>query len=67
ARIHNRMPVIVPDSVASEWLSTTTPASEIREIIAESRNELLAYPVSTYVNAPMNDGATCWERDEGEG
>jgi putative SOS response-associated peptidase YedK len=56
--IHDRMPVILPDTVWSEWLD---PANE--DIAALSSllvpypaDQMRAYPISTLVNNVRNDG-----------
>ncbi|MDQ2890724.1 MAG: SOS response-associated peptidase [Gemmatimonadota bacterium] len=60
-RIHHRMPVIVSDEHASDWLSDRSPAEAVRCVIADSDNELESVAVSLYVNSPGNDDQRCWE------
>ncbi|MEO9045921.1 MAG: SOS response-associated peptidase, partial [Gemmatimonadaceae bacterium] len=59
--IHHRMPVIVAEDAADAWLSVSTPKIEIQAILSRGVANLIAYPVSLYVNAPSNDGVRCWE------
>ena len=64
ARLHDRMPVILPRALFAEWL-------EPRELPRERLAELLrpcppdgmeAFPVSRQVNNPKNDASACAER-----
>ncbi len=59
--IHNRMPVILPAKHYDEWLD---PANQhvdaLRALLAPfPAEEMSAYPVSTYVNSPRNEGPEC--------
>jgi putative SOS response-associated peptidase YedK len=63
ATLHNRMPVVLPESSYSEWLD---PAND--DVVALSRlietgsvTDLRHYPVSLYVNNPKNEGPKCIE------
>ena len=60
-RIHERMPVILGDSAAWEaWLDPRTPESDLEQLFRPFPDEELhAYPVSTWVNRPGNDGPEC--------
>jgi putative SOS response-associated peptidase YedK len=64
AELHDRMPVILPPARFDEWLKTTPMAPErLQEILAPHPAEgMEAYPVSTYVNKPANDGPECIAR-----
>lgn len=64
--IHDRMPVIIAEAAADDWLGRETDATTIRAIIASAFDGLTSYPVSTYVNVPGNDDDTCWRPAETE-
>jgi len=58
APIHDRMPVVLPETAWGEWLDpdnhdTTTLT---RLLVPAPADEFLAYPVSTLVNKPGNQG-----------
>jgi putative SOS response-associated peptidase YedK len=59
--IHNRMPVIVPKDQEDVWLDTdmsdTTHVFSILKPYAH--HEMVAYEVSTLVNAPQNNSPDC--------
>jgi putative SOS response-associated peptidase YedK len=59
-RVHDRMPVIVPDTAYERWLD---PANvDVADLLeAWSGDALRAYPVSTRVNAVLNDDAQLCE------
>jgi putative SOS response-associated peptidase YedK len=60
--IHNRMPLIVPQSDYSKWLDNETPGKDVQDILHPYDTDgLEAYPVSTKVNAPKNDGPELYE------
>jgi len=64
AKIHDRMPVILPDASFDAWLDpkldeVATAAAMLRPAPPES---VAAYEVSTHVNSPRNDDAQCIER-----
>lgn len=64
ADLHDRMPVILPPVRFEEWLepSPLTP-ERLQELLApHPSKEMEAYPVSTYVNKPANDGPECIAR-----
>lgn len=57
AHIHDRMPVALDESCWRDWLDpSVTDRAEIRRIARPLQAALEAYPVSTSVNAPANDG-----------
>jgi len=62
--IHHRMPVILPREKYDEWMvpdSLTAP--RIAELLTpHSAVGMEAYPVSTHVNRPGNDGPECIAR-----
>ncbi len=63
ASIHNRMPVILPRPAIDLWLDTTAPdkGALLALLKPYSADEMEAYPVSHYVNSPMNDSPKCIE------
>jgi len=64
ADLHDRMPVMLPESEVDRWLSA--PADEIgdpREIPTEE-GELALRKVSKHVNTPRNDDPECIEPTE---
>jgi putative SOS response-associated peptidase YedK len=58
ARIHNRMPVIVPPERFGVWLDNSVcDRGELNKVLEPYPAERIeAYPVSTRVNSPKNDG-----------
>lgn len=58
ARLHDRMPVVLPRSTWSSWLDTdrVDAAAALETAAAVGVPELLAHPVSTRVNDVRNDG-----------
>jgi hypothetical protein len=58
--IHNRMPVILPPAAYAQWLQPgeADTAALLPLLAPYPADEMLAYPVSTLVNAP-NDLADC--------
>lgn len=63
ARIHDRMPVIVPPDRYRDWLAPGEADPEnLREFLgAYPAAEMQAEPVSTFVNSPKNEGPGCVE------
>lgn len=59
--IHSRMPVILADEAALEWINPDTEQGHLHAIIANSVRDLEMYPVSTYVNSSAHEGPACWE------
>ncbi|MFW5863092.1 MAG: SOS response-associated peptidase [Spirochaetota bacterium] len=56
ARVHNRMPVIIPENGYATWLDIANPPEEAQALLAPySADRMEAYPVSTMVNSPAND------------
>lgn len=55
--IHNRMPVILKKEHEEVWLTPeeTNTAKLLKLLQPYPSNEMVAYPVSTAVNRPMND------------
>ena len=58
------MPVILPPDHFAEWLKPQPLASDrLQELLVPHPSEgMEAYPVSTYVNKPANDGPECVAR-----
>ena len=61
--IHHRMPVILSPEHYDPWLDPgTSDAEELLPLLAPHASESMrAYPVSTHVNRPANDDASCVE------
>ncbi|MBN1429517.1 MAG: SOS response-associated peptidase [Anaerolineae bacterium] len=61
APIHDRMPVILPQSAWEEWLDPVEqPPAELDKFLRPyPANEMAAYPVSTLVNSAANDRPEC--------
>ena len=59
--LHHRMPVILPEDVYDEWLEPTPLAPDrlTNILVPHSPEGMQAYPVSTFVNKPANDGPEC--------
>ena len=57
AKIHNRMPVILPEKAHALWLQTgEADPKELSELLRPyPAEEMVAYPVSKLVNSPGND------------
>lgn len=57
ARIHNRMPVILPMDVLDEWLDPATPLGNLAPmLLAAPEDTLRMWPVTTAVNRVQVDG-----------
>jgi putative SOS response-associated peptidase YedK len=60
AKIHNRMPVILPAGARDRWLDPTSGEAELRDLLVPlPAQDLEAYEVSTLVNSPRNDSPEC--------
>lgn len=61
--IHDRMPVILPPEDYDEWLDPAVQkADDVSPLLKPYQQEdLITYPVSTYVNRPDHDSPTCVE------
>lgn len=59
ATLHNRMPVILPQSAREQWLDPAPQKPEFLQglLTQYPADEMTAYPVSTLVNSPANDRA----------
>ena len=63
--IHPRMPLILHPSSWDRWLHPETAPEELQGLLKPHVPEdLRAYPVSTVVNSPRNDGPECIEKVE---
>lgn len=61
SRLHNRMPVILPQSAYAQWLDPAPRKPEDLQalLVPYPTAAMTAYPVSTLVNSPGNDRAEC--------
>ncbi len=61
ARLHNRMPVILPNETYAQWLDPAPQSPDhLQKLLVPYPAEMMeAYPVSTRVNAPANDDPGC--------
>jgi putative SOS response-associated peptidase YedK len=59
--IHDRMPVILPDEEYARWLdSKNEDVEELQELLRPyPAEEMAAFPITTFVNSPRNDGPEC--------
>jgi len=56
--IHDRMPVILPPKVYSEWLDTTTKPARLQALLKPYPDTLMeTWAVGTDVNSPRNNSA----------
>lgn len=64
APIHNRMPVILPESTFDEWLDPSVADKDRLQRLLRpySSEEMDMYRVSTYVNKPGHNDERCLER-----
>jgi putative SOS response-associated peptidase YedK len=63
AKIHDRMPVILPPGARDRWLDAMAGEAELRELLVPLLDEdLEAYEVSALVNSPRNDSPECVRR-----
>jgi putative SOS response-associated peptidase YedK len=59
--IHNRMPVILPESAYEQWLTPKEVTSDTISplLVPYNPSQMKAYPVSRVVNNPRNDSPDC--------
>jgi putative SOS response-associated peptidase YedK len=58
--IHNRMPVILPGNREDQWLDTSTQPGDAMALLAPyPAEDMVAYPVSSWVNSPQNNSPDC--------
>jgi putative SOS response-associated peptidase YedK len=64
AAIHDRMPIVLPPKAHEDWLDPDAREGAALTAFASqaAEPEFDAYPVSTYVNVPRNQGERCIER-----
>jgi putative SOS response-associated peptidase YedK len=62
--IHNRMPVILAPKDYQRWLDPAIRQPQSLEPLLRAfpGDQMIAYPVSTYVNSPTRDDPKCIER-----
>jgi putative SOS response-associated peptidase YedK len=60
--LHDRMPVVVPDSAWDLWLDAAGASGELRAMLAPSDVALDIYPVVRLVNDVRNDGPELIDR-----
>ena len=66
AEIHNRMPAILAPEDYEAWLDPSTEASAAAGLIEPyPAEQMLATPVSTFVNNPKHEGPRCIESADG--
>ena len=63
AKVHDRMPVILPPDGYTAWLDSGTEPMVRHRLLAPYDSEAMAfYPVSPRVNSPANDDKACIAR-----
>jgi putative SOS response-associated peptidase YedK len=62
--IHDRMPVILPESAYEHWLDRGVDQPEAFALLLRPfpADKMTAYPVSPHVNSPAHDDPRCIER-----
>jgi putative SOS response-associated peptidase YedK len=61
--IHDRMPVILRDADLGHWLDPQCDAELLRSLLVPyAADDLVAEPVSAYVNSPQHDDSQCIAR-----
>lgn len=60
ATIHDRMPVILSPADYELWLDPASPLPAVQQLLQSyPAAQMHTYPVSSYVNSAINEGATC--------
>jgi putative SOS response-associated peptidase YedK len=60
AKIHDRMPVVLPEGARDRWLDPTASEAALRGLLVPlPAEDLEAYEVSPLVNSPGNDSPEC--------
>lgn len=61
--LHNRMPIILPPADYALWLDRSVQEPRLLQPLLRpfSTQDMMAYPVSLWVNSPQNDGPRCIE------
>ncbi len=64
--IHHRMPIILHPDAFYEWLNPDNQdTSKLENLLrAQTVQEFIAYPVSTYVNSPKHNDPKCIKHEE---
>ena len=63
--LHDRMPVILHQDQAKDWLDLETSAEELKQMTSPyPAEEMDAFPVSPVVNSPRNNGPECLEKQD---
>ncbi len=63
--IHDRMPLVLPRDAWDRWLDPElTELDDVSQLLAPRSPELVAHPVSPYVNDPRHDDPSCLEPSE---
>lgn len=58
--IHDRMPVILNPKHYDIWLDNATQSHDLQELLRPySATDMVAYPVSNWVNSPTHNDAVC--------
>ncbi len=60
--VHDRMPQMIAAVDADQWLHPDTPTTSAQALIQPWAGPLELHPVSTWLNTPRHDDATCAER-----
>ena len=68
SHVHPRMPVVLGPGLYEQWIDCEIRETERLNKIIEQRamHDFEAYPVSTYVNRPMNNSSRCVEKLQAE-
>jgi putative SOS response-associated peptidase YedK len=61
AAVHDRMPLVLPREGYARWLDASADVSDLLHV---TTSQLVATPVSSFVNSPKNDGPMCIEPGE---
>ena len=55
------MPLLIPRADCERWLD---PSADVADLLTPGETNLVATPVSDYVNSPVHDDPKCIERAE---
>ena len=56
SKIHDRMPVVLPEAELERWISPdVTKSEDVASMLEHARDEFQYYPVSTRINAAKGD------------
>ena len=59
--IHSRMPALFLRSNMDEWIDCSHPQAEVLQLLKPYSQAVAYYPVSTFVNIPLNNSPKCIE------